>query len=76
MWCRFRQTVWFYRGEDTGGELNQPVYVIEEPGGELSSAQQAVEGSAVGSEQPGEANRAVVIEGPGGELSSATVAPN
>ena len=35
MWCRFQQTVWFYRGEDNGGDLNQPVFVIEEPGGEL-----------------------------------------
>lgn len=36
MWCRWSQTVWFYRGEDHGGEHDQPVYVIEEPGGELN----------------------------------------
>ena len=38
MWCRFRQTVWFLEGDDVGGELNQPLFVIEEPGGELNSA--------------------------------------
>lgn len=38
MWCRFSQTVYFYRGEDVGGELNQPAFVIQEPGGELSHA--------------------------------------
>ena len=39
MYCRFKQTVWFMEGDDAGAELNQPQFVIEEPGGETSLAQ-------------------------------------
>ena len=51
MFCRFQQTIWFYRGDDRGGELNQPVYVIEEPGGELNHV---AGGMATGSEEVSE----------------------
>ena len=42
MYCRFKQTVWFMEGDDAGAELNQPQFVIEEPGGETSLAQDSL----------------------------------
>lgn len=38
MWCVFSQTIIFLEGDDAGAEMNQPAFIIEEPGGERSLA--------------------------------------